>query len=76
MRSTSVSGSVSGVIAGIFTAIWKRFGTVFGSSRKIIFVDEERENVIINEYGEINMDAVNDIKDRDIKIKIKEMEKN
>jgi hypothetical protein len=32
--------------------------------------------VIINEYREINMDAVNDIKNRDIKIKIKEMEKN
>jgi hypothetical protein len=46
---------------------------LLGSSCKIIFVDEKRETVIVNEYGEVNMDAVNEVKHRDLRIKIKEV---
>jgi hypothetical protein len=69
IASAMVSGVVSGVITDIFKALWKRLIALFGSSKKIIFVDEEKENVIINEYGEVNMDAINDT-NRNIRIKI------
>ncbi|MDR3245151.1 MAG: hypothetical protein LBT50_01810 [Prevotellaceae bacterium] len=50
-KTASVLGSVSGVIADILKALWKRFNNLFCSSRKIIFIDEVKEPVIINEYG-------------------------
>ncbi|MDR3245454.1 MAG: hypothetical protein LBT50_03375 [Prevotellaceae bacterium] len=74
IASASASGVVSGVIADIFKAIWKRFNALFGSSRMIIFIDEEKENVVINKYGEVNMDAINEAKTKDIRIKVKESE--
>jgi hypothetical protein len=68
------SASVSGVITDIFKDLWKRFKTLFGSSRKIVFIDKEKGRTIIDEYGEINVDAIHEAKDRNVHIKIKEIE--
>ncbi|MDR3246190.1 MAG: hypothetical protein LBT50_07135 [Prevotellaceae bacterium] len=70
IASAMVSGVVLSVVTDIFKALWRKFNTLFGSSKKIIFVDEEKENVIINEYGEVNIDAINDTTNRIVKIKI------
>lgn len=68
------SASVSGVITDIFKALWKRFNTLFGSSRKIAFIDSKKGQVIIDEYGKMNTDAIREAADRNVSIRIKEIE--